>query len=290
MGYVFDYQDALAYDEWLEKPARRLAFELQSELMRSMIQPIRGKRLIDIGCGTGNSLMPFQAKGAYLTGVDASPYMLDIARAKVGSRVDLHRAYAEDLPFEDNTFHYASLCLALEFVDDPVKALEEACRVAKDGVFVGVMNKFAAKAVERRIVGMFQSDIFNHARFFSIGEIKYLFRGILGDVPVYWRCACHLPGRRNRVVYRIEESGLIQKVPFGSFAGIMAHPVPRMRTIPLALKSSSNASQMPGGVVSCPGHSSGARVAAERCEGLPPKPGAAREKELSKVWGRAVKG
>jgi SAM-dependent methyltransferase len=266
MGYVFDYNDAAAYDRWLQNPANQLALELEAQLMLSMVQPQRGRRLVDIGCGTGRSLAPFQGRGAYLTGVDASPYMLDIARTRLGSRVDLHRAFAEDLPFDDNYFHYACLCLTLEFVEDPVKALEEACRVARDGVFVGVMNKFAIKALERRILGIFKPSLYNHARFFSIGDIKHLFRRMLGNVPIYSRSVCHLPGRTHRLAYRLEKNGVIQRVPFGSFAGIMAVPGPRLRTIPLALKAASKPAKAAGGVVSCPGHSSGSPMVAEHPE------------------------
>lgn len=260
MGYVYDYEDALACEQWLNSEVNRATLELESRLMREMIQPLCGKRLIDIGCGTGNSLLPFIGKGAYLTGVDPSPYMLDIAHARVGNRVDLHRAYAEDLPFDDNFFHYACLCLTLEFVDDPKKALAEACRVAKDGVFVGVLNKFALKTLERRIKGLFNPSIFNHARFFSIGDIKYLFRGLIGDVPIFWRTACQLPGRTRQFIYQLETSKVVQKVPFGMFAGIMALPVPRFRTTPLTLKVQSNPAKPASQVVSCPGHSTGTNI------------------------------
>jgi len=260
MGYVYDYQDALAYDQWLKNPVNQATWELESRLMLSMIQPLRGKRLLDIGCGIGNSLLPFQGKGAYLTGVDASPYMLDIAQARVGSRVDLHRAFAEDLPFDDNYFHYACLCLTLEFVDDPVKALEEACRVAKDGVFVGLLNKYSVKTVERRIKGLFKPSIYNHARFYSIGDVKHMFRMLIGNVPCFWRTVCLLPGRSHRMVYRLETSGVIQNLPFGNFAGVMAVPVPRYRTIPLALRANSQPNQAVSGVIGCPGHSSGSQM------------------------------
>jgi len=255
MGYVYDYKDALACRQWLNSGSHQATLALENRLMLEMLQPLCGKRLIDIGCGIGNSLLPFMEKGAYLTGVDPSPYMLDIAHARVGRRVDLHRAYAEDLPFDDNFFHYACLCLTLEFVEDPRKALAEACRVAKDGVFVGVLNKFALKSVERCIKGLFKSNIYNNARFFSIGEVKYFFRALIGDVPIYWRTVCQLPGRTNQCIYRIETSNVVQKTPFGAFAGIMALPVPRFRASPLTLNVYSNQAKPVNQVVSCPGNS-----------------------------------
>ncbi len=252
MGYVFDFNDAVAYDQWLNKAGNQRVIDLETRLMLKMLHPRFGERLLDIGCGAGASLMPFIGKGIQLTGVDPSPYMLDIAKKNVGHRVDLHRKHAEDLPFEDNSFEYATLCLSLEFVDDPRKALAEACRVAKDGVFVGALNKYALKAFQRRIRGIFKSTVYNRARFFSINEIKYLFTSLLGDVPITWQTTCHFPGMTNQLVDNFERSKLARKSPFGAFAGIMAQPVPRFRTTPLKLKSlSANAVASNSRPVSC---------------------------------------
>ena len=41
------------------------------------------KRILDLGCGTGNSSAPFIEAGLRVTGVDRSPEMLSIARAKL---------------------------------------------------------------------------------------------------------------------------------------------------------------------------------------------------------------
>jgi ubiquinone/menaquinone biosynthesis C-methylase UbiE len=240
MSYVFDFNDAVAYEQWLNTDGNQRIVDLENRLMLEMLHPRFGERLLDIGCGAGASLMPFLGKGIQLTGVDPSPYMLDIAKKKVGHRVDLHRAHAEDLPFEDNSFDYATLCLSLEFADDPRKALSEACRVAKDGVFVGVLNRFALKSFQRRIRGIFKSTVYNRARFFSIGEIKYLFISLLGDVPITWQTTCHFPGMTNQLVDKFEKSKFARKSPFGAFAGILAVPVPRFRTQPLRLKSAAS--------------------------------------------------
>jgi ubiquinone/menaquinone biosynthesis C-methylase UbiE len=237
MGYVFDFNDSVAYVQWLEKDGNQATINLERRLISEMVKPECGDRLIDIGCGTGASLMPFMGKGIQLTGVEPSPYMLDIAQKKLGHKVDFHRAVAEDLPFEDNSFEFACLCFTLEFVQDPKKALEEACRVAKDGVFVGFLNKFAIKAFQRRIMGIFNTSIYNRARFFSINEMKYLFYELLGDVPVSWRTVCQFPEISQRFTGRMESLAIVQKSPFGAFAGMMALPIPRLRTTPLTLKT-----------------------------------------------------
>lgn len=43
----------------------------------------QGRRVLDLGCGTGNSTFPFFAKGYYTVGLDASEEMLEIARQKL---------------------------------------------------------------------------------------------------------------------------------------------------------------------------------------------------------------
>ena len=236
MGYVFNFNDAIAYERWFNNKRNKTAADLEIRLMLNMLKPVRGETLLDIGCGTGKSLLPFFEKGLQVTGLDPSPYMIDLAKKKLGNRVDLHRGFAEDLPFDDNSFNYASFFTTLEFVQDPQKALEEACRVAKDKIFIGVLNRYALKGLERRVKEMFEESIFNKARFFSIWELKQIIRTILGDVPLSWRTVCQFPSISGKIVYSIERSSIAQRCPFGAFAGMVVTPIPKFRTRPLPLK------------------------------------------------------
>jgi SAM-dependent methyltransferase len=247
MGHVFDFHEAKAFEQWLNSPQRRLTAELETRLMVDMLAPMRGESLLDIGCGTGASLFPFLESGVQVTGIDPSPYMLDIAIANVMNRVDFYRGYAEDLPFDDNSFNYAILVTALEFVDDPQKAIAEACRVAKDRIFIGVLNRYAIKGLERRVKGIFVPSIFNRARFFSVWELKQMIEELLGDAPVSWRTVCQLPSNPGRFTFRLEMSKLVQRCPFGAFAGIVVSLVPRFRTRPLTLRyGAGGADPVPG--------------------------------------------
>ena len=235
MGYVFDFNDALAYEEWFRHPRNRFAADIECRLMIDMLQPLRGETVLEIGCGTGAVLHALLEKGLQVTGLDPSPYMLDIALKNLGNRVDLYRGFAEDLPFEDNSFNYACFVTTLEFVDDTQKAIEEACRVAKDKIFIGVLNRYAIKGVHRRIKGIFSKTIFNHAHFFSIWEIKQIIRSLVGDVPISWRTVGQLPLTPQRFANRIEQLTLLQKFPFGTFAGIVVTLLPRFKTTPLTV-------------------------------------------------------
>ncbi|UCG09263.1 MAG: class I SAM-dependent methyltransferase [Desulfobacterales bacterium] len=236
MGHVFNFQEALASEQWFQKPQNRSVFELEAQLMRDLLKPMRGESVLDVGCGIGACLQAFLDMGLQVTGLDPSTYMLDVAIKNLGNRVDLYRGYAEDLPFDDNSFTYACLFTTLEFVEDPQKALEEAFRVAKDRVFIGVLNRYAIKGIQRRVKGMFSPTIYNHAQFFSVWELKGIIRGILGSVPISWRTVCQLPSPGGQFVHSFEQNRIIQRCPFGAFAGMVISLIPRFRTRPLAMR------------------------------------------------------
>ncbi len=236
MGYVFDFKDARAYERWLLEPKNRYGLQLQTRVVFDLLHPLPGETLLDIGCGTGFHLSAFVNQHLRVTGLDPSPYMLDIAARSLGNRADLHRGIAEDLPFDDNSFNHACLITTLEFTEDPQQALQEAFRVAKDRVVVGILNRYALKGLQRRIQGIFTPCIYNRARFFSVWEIKRMTSGLVGEVPVTWRTVCQLPFSSNPVIGRIEASSLVQRCPFGTFAALSVTLTPRFRTRPLPLE------------------------------------------------------
>jgi bacteriocin biosynthesis cyclodehydratase domain-containing protein len=59
---------------------------------------LRGKRMLEAACGTGNLLRPFLARGYEATGCDLTPEMLELARPKVGHEAALFVADVRSLP------------------------------------------------------------------------------------------------------------------------------------------------------------------------------------------------
>lgn len=248
MSYIFDFNSARAYEQWVKRPEIKRTEALEQQLMIDMLDPLRGKFVLEVGCGSGSGLIPFIDKGLLVTGIDPSPYMLDIAQRRVGHRADLHRGSGEDLPFEDNSFHYVCVNSTLEFVDDYEAVIEEACRVAKDRVYIGILNRYALKGYRQRINGILSENIRDQLQYFSIGEIKGTLRRLLGNVPIDSRTICHFPISLMRLFYRMEQSRLLQSCPFGAYAGIMAVLVPRFKTRPLPLeyRTKRTAGPVPG--------------------------------------------
>ncbi|MFO8084159.1 MAG: class I SAM-dependent methyltransferase [Desulfobacterales bacterium] len=219
--------------------------DIQYQLMLNMLEAHPGQSILDVGCGTGYGLLFCQQKGMQVTGIDPSPYMLDIAGKVLGNRADLHRGTAEALPFDDNSFNYALLITCLEFVHDPRKALEETFRVAKDKVFIGIINRYAANRNKIRFKGLFTETAFNNAHFYSIWDIKKIILDLLGDIPFQWQNISLYPPASGKLGKKVANSQLAQKFPFGTYIGITATLMPRFRTRPLELKI-------------CPEHNKGA--------------------------------
>ncbi len=125
-----------AYDEiadWYS--ARKMGsyeFKMQLPAILNLLGDLRGKSLIDIGCGPGAYSVEFAKRGADVLGVDISRKMLDKARnnAKMTNiKFTLQKADAHSLPYTDDSFDVAVLILTIL----NSKMVEEAARVLKLG-------------------------------------------------------------------------------------------------------------------------------------------------------------
>jgi ubiquinone/menaquinone biosynthesis C-methylase UbiE len=93
---------------------------------------LRGRRVLDVGCGTGRLAAALAERGAKVWGVDPSEEMLARARQATGSGVGLKRGSAEALPFKDGWFERLVLRLVIHVVDRG-RALPELARVLAPG-------------------------------------------------------------------------------------------------------------------------------------------------------------
>ncbi|HJY67556.1 MAG TPA: methyltransferase domain-containing protein [Streptosporangiaceae bacterium] len=101
-----------------------------------------GTRLLDVGCGSGLTLLLAEERGAVPAGLDISPGLLQIARNRLPD-ADLREGDMEYLPFGDATFDAVTGVNAFQFAGNPQNALREAARVTRPGGRV-VASLFAA--------------------------------------------------------------------------------------------------------------------------------------------------
>src|SRR5690348_1897730 len=95
---------------------------------------VRGRRVLDAGCGPGLHAEQLAARGADVVGLDASQAMVDLARTRLGSRARVEQADLNArLPLADEEFDMVVCALAIHYVDDRAATLREFHRVLRPG-------------------------------------------------------------------------------------------------------------------------------------------------------------
>jgi SAM-dependent methyltransferase len=94
---------------------------------------LRGRRILDVGCGTGRLAEALAAEArAKVWGIDASAQMVAVARASVPAGVGIRQGDATALPFRDGWFDRVTMSLVVHLLDRP-RAFAEARRVLGGG-------------------------------------------------------------------------------------------------------------------------------------------------------------
>ncbi|MEW6040855.1 MAG: methyltransferase domain-containing protein [Elusimicrobiota bacterium] len=93
-----------------------------------------GKKILDVGCGTGLFLSQVSS-GNKIFGVEISSDAVEIARKRSGGKIYLGEL--ESINFDDENFDIITLIHTLEHVKNPVNVIKECRRILKpDGIII----------------------------------------------------------------------------------------------------------------------------------------------------------
>jgi ubiquinone/menaquinone biosynthesis C-methylase UbiE len=95
---------------------------------------VKGKRILDVGCGTGRYAIDLAKGGAIVEGIDLSNEMLEIARKKAkkeGIELKLTCQDISKISYPKNQFDIVISNLVISHVNDFKKAIKEMVRVCK---------------------------------------------------------------------------------------------------------------------------------------------------------------
>ena len=106
--------------------------------------PLEGKSALDVGCGAGLLAEPLARLGARVTGIDAAPEVIEVARAHAAGQGLAIDYRAGDIQGLDGRFDLVTCMEVVEHVADP-RAFSRACAsvLRPGGVFLGLtVNKY----------------------------------------------------------------------------------------------------------------------------------------------------
>lgn len=100
-----------------------------------LLGDVRGKTVLDLGCGSGENLVPLVKRGAHVIGIDISPDLIQLARRRLSSyglaaEVREGSAYATELPDASVDVVF---CMALLHHLDLPRARQEIHRILRPG-------------------------------------------------------------------------------------------------------------------------------------------------------------
>ncbi len=113
-------------------------FKYAREAFYRFIDEEAPESILDVGCGTGLDAQPITARGARYLGVDPIEKNLKYARSD-NPEHKFKVAYAQELPFPDDSFDWVFMCGVWENLPDVKQmtdAMRECIRVARYKVVV----------------------------------------------------------------------------------------------------------------------------------------------------------
>jgi SAM-dependent methyltransferase len=146
------------YDEtrgWPPDVAAEIGAALAKLLREIAPQP----RLLEVGIGTGRIAVPLAGEGMRVAGVDISPKMLEILRAK-GGDIDVMIAESSRLPFRQATFDAALFVHILHLVPDPAATMRATVPLVRPrGALIRGGDDRAASGLRERADGIIDQEV-----------------------------------------------------------------------------------------------------------------------------------
>lgn len=161
------------YENERAKRYHRFLDESELRIARPYVQ---GKRVLEVGCGTGLVLEPLSKIASSAVGIDLSEGMLQKARER---GLTVHQASATALPFSDGSFDTVVSFKVLAHIEEIRQALSEAVRVTRPGghLVLEFYNKHSIRSLVKALkpansVASATTDEQVYTRYDSLEDIR----------------------------------------------------------------------------------------------------------------------
>lgn len=163
----------------------------------SLLPDLRGRRVLDAGCGPGIYAEILVERGAEVVGVDVTPAMVELARQRLGDRATILRHDLEQpLAFAaDSSFDVVVCALVLDYIRDWRPVMREFARVLRPGgcLVFSCSHPF------------FDWHRYGQERYFDVERYRVLWRGlapVVAEMEAYRR-------PMQEVLNPVVEAGLV---------------------------------------------------------------------------------
>jgi len=140
-----------------------------------------GRRVLDLGCATGNYCAVLAKFGYDMTGADVNKEYVEIARNRGINAVP----FSEKAPFPDGTFETVLVFEVLEHLTEPEKLVREARRLARKNVLFTTPNSGGIEGLQRQNLLFEHFADLDHRNFFTRDSLSELLKPHFRRVKVY---------------------------------------------------------------------------------------------------------
>lgn len=195
------YRDVATYDERYTGAPNEYRQKVMETAYRGLLSSLKGKRLLDVGCGSGRGVVGLAPEAQFAVGCDASLDMLGVTARKLKGRNGwaLARVFAQQLPFANNSF---DVVITLNFLhlfslETQRDMIAEMKRVTKPGgtlilEFDNALHGFGAVGLFKRFFRDEQGTLPWEARY-VLGQGCRIVKVRSAVIPIAWRLFYRAP-------------------------------------------------------------------------------------------------
>jgi ubiquinone/menaquinone biosynthesis C-methylase UbiE len=219
---VVEFEIVEGYDNWapIYDAGPNAATELDSDVVRVLLEGLPPGRAIDVACGTGRQSRLLAELGHSVEGIDLNETMLALAREHVPD-AHFQQATFDALPFDDESFDIAVSSLALTHVPDLGPALAEMARVVRPGGYA-VLSDMHPEIVRLGITAGFRTGDGDSLALGHVPNLQHEIGAYVnGFVAAGWEiCACVESVMPEEAIVGVPAYPVVPDAVRGAFEGV----------------------------------------------------------------------